>query len=435
MRLTMAVGLIGRKVGMTRIFTEEGVSIPVTVIEATPNRVTQVKSQEVDGYNAIQVTMGSVKKTRVNTPVAGHYTKAGVQPGLGLWEFNLDDEDNQKTVTNTDFVVGSELTVNLFVEGQEVDVAGVSKGKGFAGVIKRYHFTMGDATHGNSLSHRSPGSIGQRQSPGRVFKGKKMAGRMGNSNCTVQTQTLVRVDEKNNLLFVKGGIPGAPGGIVEFSLLLKLRIKGAIIMQVNMISLDNNISPSALSISDQVFGRDFNEALIHQVVVAYRAAGRAGTRAQKTRSEVRGSNAKPWKQKGLGRARSGTKQSPIWRTGGVTFAARPANHAQKVNKKMYRGAICSILSELLRKERLIVVDSFSLETPKTKDLIEKLNPLNINDVLIITRSLEDNLYFASRNLYKISVCDVIAVDPVSLIGHSYVLVTADALQQLEEMLA
>lgn len=218
----MAVGLIGRKVGMTRIFTEEGNSIPVTVIEVNPNRVTQVKSKEVDGYNAVQVTTGSVKASRVTKALAGHYAKANVEPGLGLWEFNLDDEGE----SSGSFAVGSELTVSLFTEGQEVDVAGVSKGKGFAGVIKRHHFTMGDATHGNSLSHRVPGSIGQRQSPGRVFKGKKMAGRMGNRNRTVQTQTLVRVDEKNNLLFVKGGIPGAPGGIVRIFSAVKAKNKG-----------------------------------------------------------------------------------------------------------------------------------------------------------------------------------------------------------------
>lgn len=206
-------------------------------------------------------------------------------------------------------------------------------------------------------------------------------------------------------------------------------------MELNVINLDNNKSQSSLTVSEQIFGRDFNEPLIHQVVVAYRAAGRAGTRAQKTRAEVNGSGAKPWRQKGLGRARSGTKQSPIWRTGGVTFAAKPTNHAQKVNKKMYRGAICSILSELIRQERLIVVDSFALASPKTKELLAKLNELNLQDLLIITKSLDDNLYLASRNLYKISVCDVVAVDPVSLIGHSHVLITADALQQLEEMFA
>ncbi len=204
-------------------------------------------------------------------------------------------------------------------------------------------------------------------------------------------------------------------------------------MQINVLSSANN--QSQLTVSESVFGKEFNEALVHQVVVAYRAAGRAGTRAQKTRAEVKGSGAKPWRQKGMGRARSGTKQSPIWRTGGVTFAAKPTNHAQKVNKKMYRGAICSILSELVRQERLIVVDSFALASHKTKDLIVKLNELNLHDVLIVTISLDDNLYFAARNLYKISVCDVSAVDPVSLIGHSHILVTADALQQLEEMFA
>ncbi|CAM4431990.1 MAG: 50S ribosomal protein L4 [Legionellaceae bacterium] len=206
-------------------------------------------------------------------------------------------------------------------------------------------------------------------------------------------------------------------------------------MQINVLNIENGKSLSPLNVSDKVFDQPFNEPLIHQVVTAYYAAGRAGTRAQKTRSEVKGSSAKPWRQKGLGRARSGTKQSPIWRKGGVTFAAKPGNHAQKVNKKMYRGAICSILSELNRQNRLTVVESFALSSPKTKDLLVKLNELKLNDLLIVTKSLEENLYLASRNLYKVSVCDVIALDPVSLIGHSHVLISADALSQLEEMFA
>ena len=191
----------------------------------------------------------------------------------------------------------------------------------------------------------------------------------------------------------------------------------------------------ALTVSETTFGRDFNEALVHQVVVAFAAGARQGTRAQKTRSEVSGGGAKPWRQKGTGRARAGTIRSPIWRTGGVTFAAKPQDHSQKVNKKMYRGAMKSILSELVRQERLIVVDNFSVEAPKTKELAAKLKELELNDVLIVTSEVDENLFLAARNLYKVDVRDTAAIDPVSLIAFDKVLMTADAVKQVEEMLA
>lgn len=194
-------------------------------------------------------------------------------------------------------------------------------------------------------------------------------------------------------------------------------------------------SAGAVTVSDAAFGREFNESLVHQVVVAYMAGARAGTRAQKNRADVRGGGKKPWRQKGTGRARSGTITSPIWRKGGVTFAARPQDHSQKVNKKMYRGAIRSILSELVRQDRLIVVESFSIEVPKTRELITKLKDLELDDVLIVTEKVDENLYLAARNLHKVDVRDVAAIDPVSLIGFSKVLVTVEALKQLEEMLA
>jgi large subunit ribosomal protein L3 len=204
----MAIGLIGRKVGMTRIFTEDGVSIPVTVIEATPNRVTAVKTAETNGYSALQVTAGTVKANRLNKPEAGHFAKVGVEAGRGLWEFRLADNEG------ADIAVGSEITVEIFAETKKVDVVGTSKGKGFAGAVKRWNFRTQDATHGNSLSHRAPGSIGQNQSPGKVFKGKKMAGHLGAERVTVQSLEVVRVDAERNLLLVKGAVPGAIGGDV-----------------------------------------------------------------------------------------------------------------------------------------------------------------------------------------------------------------------------
>ncbi|MEX1221014.1 MAG: 50S ribosomal protein L4 [Idiomarina sp.] len=191
----------------------------------------------------------------------------------------------------------------------------------------------------------------------------------------------------------------------------------------------------ALEVSEATFGREFNEALVHQVVVAFGAGARQGSRAQKTRSEVQGGGKKPWRQKGTGRARAGTIRSPIWRSGGVTFAAKPQDHSQKVNKKMYRGAIKSILSELIRQERLVVVESFGVDSPKTKQLAAKLKEYDLSDVLIITKEVDENLFLASRNLYKVDVRDVQGIDPVSLIAFEKVLMTADAVKQLEEVLS
>jgi len=200
------IGLVGRKVGMTRVFTEEGVSIPVTVVEVEANRVSQVKSLETDGYAAIQITTGAKKANRVTKPEAGHFAKAGVEAGRGLWEFRLENGE--------EFEVGAELTVELFNEVKKVDVTGTSKGKGFQGAVKRWNFRTQDMTHGNSLSHRAPGSIGQCQTPGRVFKGKKMAGHMGAERVTTQNLEIVRVDAERNLLLIKGAVPGSIGGNV-----------------------------------------------------------------------------------------------------------------------------------------------------------------------------------------------------------------------------
>jgi len=202
-----------------------------------------------------------------------------------------------------------------------------------------------------------------------------------------------------------------------------------------MMELAIKDAQGALEVSEATFGREFNESLVHQVVVAYAAGARQGTRAQKTRSEVRGGGKKPWNQKGSGRARAGTIRSPIWRSGGVAFAAKPQDHSQKVNRKMYRGAIRSILSELVRQERLIVVESFGVESPKTKELVGKLSALELKDVLIVTPEVDENLFLSARNLYKVDVRDVAGLDPVSLIAFDKVLITADAIKQVEEMLA
>jgi large subunit ribosomal protein L3 len=204
----MSIGIVGRKCGMSRVFTEDGLSIPVTLIEASPNRVTQLKTMETDGYTAVQVTAGTKRAALVNKPKTGHFAKAKVEAGRGLWEFRVAEDQLDS------YALGAEIKADIFEVGQMVDVQGVTKGKGFQGTIKRHNFSMGDATHGNSLSHRAPGSIGQRQTPGRVFPGKKMSGHMGHVRQTTQNLEIVKVDAERGLIAIKGAVPGAPGGNV-----------------------------------------------------------------------------------------------------------------------------------------------------------------------------------------------------------------------------
>ncbi|GHC37393.1 50S ribosomal protein L3 [Aidingimonas halophila] len=212
----MTIGLVGKKAGMTRVFTEDGASVPVTVIEVEPNRVTFVKTAENDGYNAVQVTTGSRKAKHLSKAQAGHFAKAGVEAGRSLTEFRLPEGEEAPEV-------GGELTVSLFEAGQMIDVTGTSKGKGFQGAVKRWNFRTQDNSHGNSLAHRAPGSIGMCQTPGRVFKGKKMAGQLGNARCTVQNLEVVRVDAERNLLLIKGAVPGPAGSDVIVRSAVKAR--------------------------------------------------------------------------------------------------------------------------------------------------------------------------------------------------------------------
>lgn len=215
----MNIGMLGRKVGMTRVFTQDGASIPVTVVDVTPNRVSQIKTLETDGYNAVQLTGGKKEIKRLSKPLKGHFAKAKIDAGDFIKEYKLEEIDSLE--------LGKELTVaDVFNEIKYVDVSAVSKGKGFAGVVKRHNFRTQDATHGNSLSHRAPGSIGQNQTPGRVFKGKKMAGQMGNKRCTVQSLELVKIDSERNLLLIKGAVPGAPGSKVEVKPAVKKEVRG-----------------------------------------------------------------------------------------------------------------------------------------------------------------------------------------------------------------
>lgn len=218
----MTIGLLGKKCGMTRVFADDGSSVAVTVIEVLPNRVTQIKTNDSDGYNAIQVSTGARKANRVNKAEAGHFAKANVEPGREVCEFTIDSVNDLEGLT-----LGTEIKVDRFSEGQYVDVTGITKGKGFAGTIKRHHFRGQDNTHGNSRSHRVPGSIGQRQSPGKVFKGKKMCGHLGNVQRTILSQPIVRVDAERSLILVRGGVPGAVNGYVVIRPAVKVTEKAA----------------------------------------------------------------------------------------------------------------------------------------------------------------------------------------------------------------
>lgn len=220
----MAISLVGRKVGMTRVFTEAGISIPVTVVEVLPNRITQLRTQKKADNSvlrSVQITTGARKAQRINKPEAGHFAKVGVEAGRGLWEFPLSDEEG------ADFKIGQDLTVDMFQSGQRVDVIGTTKGKGFAGTVKRHHFRTQDATHGNSRSHRVPGSIGQNQTPGRVFKNKKMCGHMGDVRRTAQYLEVVRVDAERHLILIRGAVPGSPGGDVIIKPTVKVQVNRA----------------------------------------------------------------------------------------------------------------------------------------------------------------------------------------------------------------
>ncbi len=214
----MSMGLIGRKCGMTRIFEESGQSVPVTVVQVDPNILTQIKTEQNDGYTALQITCGKKRRSLLNQAASGHFAKAKVEPGLGLWEFRVD-------AIEEGLEVGHAFTVEMFNEGDIVDITGVSKGKGFQGPVKRHNFSMQDATHGNSVSHRAHGSTGQNQTPGRVFKGKKMAGRMGNDTVTMQNHKVVQIDQERNLIFIKGALPGCTGGFVRIKNAVKLKEK------------------------------------------------------------------------------------------------------------------------------------------------------------------------------------------------------------------
>ena len=310
-------GILGTKLGMTQVFDENNRVVPVTVVQAGPNVVTQVRTPDKDGYTAVQLAFGAIDPRKVNKPETGHFSKAGTTPRRHLVELRTSDA--------ADYTVGQEITASVFDAGALVDVVGTSKGKGTAGVMKRHGFHGLGASHGTQRKHRSPGSIGGCATPGRVFKGLRMAGRMGNARVTTQNLTVHRVDAENGLLLIKGAVPGPRGGL----LLVKTAAKGGVAVSttVEVKNADGSAAGDTVELPDHVFDVPANIALMHQVVVGQLAAARQGTHSTKTRGDVRGGGKKPYRQKGTGRARQGSTRAPQFTGGGVV--ARP--HAARLH--------------------------------------------------------------------------------------------------------
>ena len=314
------IGLIATKEGMTRVFEEDGRSVPVSVLKVDTNYVSQIKTEDTDGYNSIQLSSIDQKEKNQSKSKLGHFSKNNISLKKYIKEFKIDTSELDG------IELGKEFSVGLFQEGQLVDVSGTSKGKGFAGTVKRWNFATQDATHGNSLAHRKPGSIGQCQTPGRVWKGKKMAGHMGNENKTTQNLKVVRV-------------------------------------------------------------------------------------------------------------RAGTIRSPIWKGGGVTFAARSkSSNPKKINKKMYKSAMRSIFSSLAEENRILISEKITLENPKTKEFLDLMKKLKFEGGLIIVNELSENLKLASRNISNIHILDVNSLDPINLLRYQSVLISEDSLTKIEELL-
>jgi large subunit ribosomal protein L4 len=433
MSLSNSLGLLGRKVGMMRLFTDDGDAVPVTVVDVSNNRVTQVKTQENDGYVALQVTFGSRKASRVTKPQAGHLAKAGVEAGEIIQEFRVTAD------TAAQYAAGATLPVTaLFAVGQKVDVQGTTIGKGYAGTIKRHHMSSQRASHGNSRSHNVPGSIGMAQDPGRVFPGKRMTGHLGDDTrhdpepgCHPHRRGPPTAADQGCRSRFQGRFRDRSSRLSRSNPLLK----GSEVMQLELLN-EQGQAASKYDAPETVFGREYNEDLVHQIVVAFQANARQGTRAQKDREQVKHSTKKPFKQKGTGRARAGMTSSPLWRGGGRIFPNMPdENFTQKINKKMYRAGMASIFSQLAREGRLAVVDSMKVDSPKTKQLAARFKAMNLESVLVIAEEVDENLYLASRNLVNVLVVEPRYADPLSLVHYKKVLVTKGAIDKLKEMFA
>ena len=358
-------GILGTKLGMTQVFNDAGQIVPVTVVQAGPCVVTAVRTPDTDGYSAVQLGFGEIDPRKVTKPVSGVFEKAGLTPRRYLAELRTDDA--------SEYTLGQEVTAEVFASGQHVDVTGKSKGKGTAGVMKRHGFRGLSSSHGTQRKHRSPGSIGACATPGRVFKGVRMAGRMGGVRTTVQSLTVHSVDAERGLLLIKGAVPGPSGRVVLVRSAARTLEGGSPMTAVSVIGPDGNAAGKTVELPEEIFAAKVNVPLIHQVVVAQQAAARQGTHAAKTRGEVRGGGKKPYRQKGTGRARQGSLRAPQYAGGGVAHGPVPRSYVQRTPKKMKAAALRGALSDRLSHGRVQVVSGFvDGDVPRTKDAVAVL---------------------------------------------------------------
>ena len=403
----MKKAILATKVGMTQIFNEDGMLIPVTVLQAGPCVVTQVKTEENDGYTSVQVGFGEIREKLVNKPEKGHFDKAGVAVKRFVKEFRFDNAG--------EYEVGQEIKADIFAAGDHIDATAVSKGKGFQGAIKRHGQSRGPMAHGSKY-HRHAGSNGACSDPSKVFKGKHMPGHMGHVQVTVQNLEIVRVDTENNLLLVKGAVPGPKKSLVT----------------IKVYNMEGN-EVGTMELNDAVFGVEINEHLVHLAVVRQLANNRQGTQKAKTRSEVRGGGRKPWRQKGTGHARQGSIRAPQWTGGGVVFAPVPRDYEVKMNKKERRAALKSALTSKVQDNKLVVVDSLALAEVKTKEMQKVLTNLKAEKALVITADNDQNVVLSARNIADVETATPATINTYDVMKHNTVVVTKDAVASIEEV--
>lgn len=410
-------GVLGEKLGMTQVWDENNRVVPVTVVKAGPCVVTQVRTNDNDGYEAVQIAFGEIDPRKVNKPLKGHFAKADVTPRRHLVELRTPDA--------SEYTLGQEVTAEVFESGVKVDVTGKSKGKGFAGVMKRHNFKGGKASHGAHRVHRMPGSIGGCATPGRVFKGMRMAGRMGNERVTTQNLTIHAVDAEKGLLLIKGAVPGPNGGLV----LVRTAAKGLEVMSTIDILSPAGDKAGTVELPAEIFDAKTSVPLIHQVVVAQLAAARQGTHKTKTRGEVRGGGRKPYRQKGTGRARQGSTRAPQFAGGGVVHGPQPRDYSQRTPKKMKAAALRGALSDRARHSRIHVVTGVvdgAVSTKAAKTLFGKISERK-NLLLVVDRA-DEAAWLSARNLPQVHILEPGQLNTYDVIVSDDVVFTQAALE-------
>ena len=417
----MQKAIIGKKIGMTQIFDESGKVIPVTVVEAGPCVVIQKKTTENDGYESVQIGYGDITAKHVTKPMQGHFAKADVAAKKTLKEFRLAD----CAALN----VGDVIKADTFAVGDIVDVSGTSKGKGFAGAIKRHNQHRLKETHGTGPVHRQAGSMGACSSPSRIYKGKGMAGHMGAEKVTVQNLEIVKVDSENNLIAVKGAIP-----VITDSVKAK-RKEDTSMAKIAVFNMAGQ-QVSETELSDAVFAVTPNEAVMHAMVVNYLANQRQGTQSTLTRTEVAGGGRKPWRQKGTGHARQGSIRAPQWTHGGVALGPKPRSYRYSLTKKTRKLAMKSALSTKVQDQNMIVLDSLQVEDYKTKTIVAMLKALNVEGkALLVTAAADQKVVKSAANIPGVKTAAVNTLNVYDILNYDKFIVSQDAVAKLEEVYA